>query len=70
MITFYFLVLIIILMIAYAGFDNTMRLFSYLDLSIRYEIIKIRMYFMGRRLRRQLISIKNELDAERNSNKK
>ena len=57
-------------MIAYAGFDNTMRLFSYLDLSIRYEIIKIRMYFMGRRLRRQLISIKNELDAERNSNKK
>ena len=70
MITFYFLVLIIVLMIAYAGFDNTMRLFSYLDLSIRYEIIKIRMYFMGRRLRRQLISIKNELDAERNSNKK
>lgn len=70
MITFYFLVLILILMIAYAGFDNTMRLFSYLDLSIRYEIIKIRMYFMGRRLRRQLISIKNELDAERNSNKK
>ena len=70
MITFYFLVLIIILMIAYAGFDNTIRLFSYLDLSIKYEIIKIRMYFMGRRLRRQLISIKNELDAERNSNKK
>ena len=70
MLTFYFLVLIILLMIAYAGVDSTMRVFVYLDLSIKYAIVRIRMYFMGRRLRKQIISIKNELDAERNRNKK
>ena len=70
MITFYLLVLILILMIAYAGVDGTMRVFAYLDLSIKYAIVRVRMYFVGRRLRKQLISIKNELDAERNRNEK
>ena len=70
MITFYLLVLILILMIAYAGVDGAMRVFVYLDLSIKYAIVRVRMYFVGRRLRKQLIKIKNELDAERNSNKK
>tara|TARA_R100000005_G_scaffold49740_1_gene23956 strand:- start:859 stop:1032 length:174 start_codon:yes stop_codon:yes gene_type:complete len=51
-------------MIAYAGVDGTMRVFAYLDLSIKYAIVRIRMYFMGRRLKRELISIKKELDAE------
>ena len=64
MITFYILIFIVLCMIAYAGYDGTMRVFAYLDLSIRYAMIKVRMYFMGRRLRRQLISIKKELDAE------
>lgn len=70
MITFYLLVLILILMIAYAGVDGTMRVFTYLDLSIKYAIVRVRMYFMGRRLRKQLIKIKNELDAERKRNQK
>ena len=70
MITFYLLVLILILMIAYAGVDGAMRVFVYLDLSIKYAIVRVRMYFMGRRLRKQLIKIKNELDAERKRNQK
>ena len=70
MITFYLLVLILILMIAYAGVDGTMRVFVYLDLSIKYAIVRVRMYFMGRRLRKQLSTIKNELDAERKRNQK
>lgn len=70
MITFYLLVLILILMIAYAGVDGTMRVFTYLDLSIKYAIVRVRMYFMGRRLRKQLFKIKNELDAERKRNQK
>ena len=57
-------------MIAYAGVDGTMRVFTYLDLSIKYAIVRVRMYFMGRRLRKQLIKIKNELDAERKRNQK
>ena len=64
MITFYFLTLVVILMVAYAGVDATMRVFAYLDLTIKYAIVKVRMYFMGRRLKRELISIKKELDAE------
>lgn len=64
MITFYLLTLVVILMIAYAGVDATMRVFAYLDLTIRYAIVRVRMYFMGRRLKRELISIKKELDAE------
>tara|TARA_R100000406_G_C3083808_1_gene117701 strand:+ start:79 stop:291 length:213 start_codon:yes stop_codon:yes gene_type:complete len=64
MLTFYLLVLIVLLMIAYAGFEGTMRVFAYLDLQLRFLVVRIRMYFMGRKLRKQLIRIKEELDAE------
>lgn len=64
MLTFYLLVLIVLLMIAYAGFEGTMRVFAYLDLQLRFLVVKIRMYFMGLKLRRQLIRIREELDAE------
>ena len=46
-------------MIAYAGVENTMRLFRYADLTIRYQIIKIRSYFLMRQLKKQL-----DLDRE------
>ena len=64
MLTFYLLVLIVLLMIAYAGFEGTMRVFAYLDLQLKFLVVRIRMYFMGRKLRKQLIRIKEELDAE------
>ena len=59
MIGFYLTVAILFLMIAYAGFENTMRLFRYADLTIRYQIIKIRSYFLMRQLKKQL-----DLDRE------
>ena len=64
MLTFYLLVLIVLLMIAYAGFEGTMRVFAYLDLQLKFLVVRIRMYFIGRKLRKQLIRIREELDAE------
>lgn len=41
-------------MIAYAGIENTLKLFSYLDLQLRYGIIKLKMEYMKFHLKRQL----------------
>ena len=41
-----------------------MRVFAYLDLQLKFLVVRIRMYFMGRKLRKQLIRIREELDAE------
>ena len=61
MISLYLTVAIITLMIAYAGFENTIRLFAWLDLQLRYVPIRIRMEFMKRKLRRQLFIDREEL---------
>jgi hypothetical protein len=46
---------VIILMVAYAGMEETMRLFAYIDLMIRYQWIKFRTFMMRRKLEQQLI---------------
>ena len=51
---FYITLLIIAFLFAYGGYENTMRLFAYLDLQFRFAIIRVRMYFMARKLRKQL----------------
>jgi len=61
MISLYLTVAIITLMIAYAEFENTIRLFAWLDLQLRYVPIRIRMEFMKRKLRRQLFIDREEL---------
>jgi len=47
-------VLIVAFLIAYAGVEETMRLFAYIDLQIRYAWIRFRMEMMRRKLKRQL----------------
>jgi hypothetical protein len=54
MLGFYFLFLVLICLIAYGGYENTMRLFAYIDLQIRFAWVRLRMYFMMRKLKRQL----------------
>ncbi len=44
-----------ILLVAYAGMEETVRLFAYIDLVIRYQWIKFRMFMMRRKLEQQLI---------------
>ena len=65
----YFLIAIILLMIAYAGFEGTMRVFVYLELQIKYAYIRIIMYFIGRKLRRQLNITRKDYDAQSKSKK-
>jgi hypothetical protein len=42
-------------MIAYAGMEETMRLFAYIDLTIRWQWVQFRMFMMRRKLEQQLI---------------
>ena len=48
------LLITLIMLIAYAGFDETMRLIAYLDLQVRYAIIRFKMRRMQRKLEKQL----------------
>ena len=55
MLAFYLLVLILIGMIWYAGYEGTMRVFAYWDLQLRYAWIQMRMYFMRKKLESRLL---------------
>jgi hypothetical protein len=70
MILFYLIILTIVLMVAYSGVEGTLRVFHYYDLQFRLLIIRVRTYFMGRKLRRQLNIIRRDLDAKRTPIKK
>jgi len=55
MLGIYVIISLIVLMVAYAGVEETMRLFAYVDLVIRYQWIKFKMFLMRRKLEQQLI---------------
>jgi len=52
---FYFLMLTIIALVAYAGYDATMRLVQFIDLQVRNAGIRIQMKWMEQKLRRRLL---------------
>ncbi len=51
----YLIITVVILLVAYAGPDETMRLFAYMDLQLRYAWVRFRMYLVRRKLEQQLI---------------
>ena len=55
MLGLYLVVAIVLLCIAYAGVEETMRLFAYLDLQLRYAWVRFRMTLLRRKLKQQLI---------------
>ena len=55
MLGLYVLITCLIVLVAYAGMEETIRLFAYIDLVIRYQWIKFRMFMMRRKLEQQLI---------------
>ena len=61
MIGFYLTVAIVVLMIVYAGIENTTNLFAYINLQIRFVPLRLKMEFMRRKLKRQLDIDKEEL---------
>ena len=52
---FYLLMLTIVALVAYAGYDETMRLVQFIDLQIRYAGIRAQMKWMGWKLKRKLV---------------
>jgi hypothetical protein len=55
MLGLYLIVAIVLLCVAYAGVDETMRLFAYVDLQLRYALVRFRMMLLRRKLKQQLI---------------
>ena len=55
MLGLYVLITCFILLVAYAGMEETVRLFAYIDLVVRYQWIKFRTFMMKRKLEQQLI---------------
>ena len=51
----YFVVVFFLILVAYAGYEETMRLFSYADLQVRYAFVRLQMKWMGWRRKRQLV---------------
>jgi hypothetical protein len=52
---FYFLMLTFVALVAYAGYDATMRLVQFIDLQIRYAWIRVQMKWMEQKLRGRLL---------------
>lgn len=50
----YFIIVIFLTLIIIGGYESTLRLISYVDLIIRFEIIKIKMRFLKRKLEKEL----------------
>tara|TARA_X000001036_G_scaffold287947_1_gene267537 strand:+ start:274 stop:495 length:222 start_codon:yes stop_codon:yes gene_type:complete len=55
MLGLYVLITCFILLVAYAGMEETVRLFAYIDLVIRWRWVQFRMFMMRRKLEQQLI---------------
>jgi len=52
---FYLLMLIFVALVAFAGYNETMKIIQYADLQIRYFLILLRMKWLGWKLKRQLV---------------
>ncbi len=51
----YFIIVFVTVLVAYAGVDETMNLFAYAELQVRYAFIQVQMKWMGWKLKRQLV---------------
>ena len=51
---FYLLVLTLVVLVAIAVIEETSKLIFYLDLHLRYQIIKVRLWFFKKKLEKQL----------------
>jgi hypothetical protein len=51
---YYVLMLTIVALVIYAGYDNTMRLVAYADIEVRWHWVVFRSYFLRRQLEKEL----------------
>jgi len=59
---FYMLVVFVAILVAIAGVDETLKLFAYADLQVRYAFIQLQMKWMGWKLKRQLVKETNNFE--------
>jgi hypothetical protein len=68
----YFILVFFSILVAYAGIEETMKLFAYADLQLRYAFVRVQMKWMGWKLKRQLIrdttNFENFLKEYKNEN--
>ena len=55
MMGFYMVIVFVAILVAYAGTEETLKLFAYADLQLRYAWIQFRMGMMRRKLKAQLV---------------
>ena len=60
----FYIIIIVLALILFAGFDETIRLFQYTDLELRYGVVKIRSYFLRKKLERQLKVLKKQMEKD------
>jgi hypothetical protein len=65
----YLVLLIFIVLVAIGGYESTMRLVGYLDLQLRIGIIQIRVFFMRRKLEKEMRSFHKKYGGKNVSNK-
>jgi hypothetical protein len=51
----YFILVFFTILLAYAGIEETMKLFAYADLQLRYAYVRLQMKWMGWKLKRELV---------------
>jgi len=59
---FYMLVVFVAILVAIAGVDETLKIFAYVDLQVRYAFIRLQMKWMGWKLKRQLVKDTNNFE--------
>jgi hypothetical protein len=59
----YFILVFFGVLVAYAGYEETMKLFAFADLQVRYAFVRLQMKWMGWKLKRQLV--KDTTDFEK-----
>ena len=59
---FYMLVVFVAILVAIAGVDETLKIFAYVDLQLRYAFIRLQMKWMGCKLKRQLVKDTNNFE--------
>ena len=59
---FYMLLVFVAILVAVAGVDETLKIFAYVDLQLRYAFIRLQMKWMGWKLKRQLVKDTNNFE--------
>lgn len=61
----YLTIIIVVVFVAIYGYRSLEELIYYIELNIKYFKIRVQLYFMGRRMRRELKQMVKQFDKDR-----